>query len=187
MFVRVVSRRRKPESVRAEYPDATMVDVTSRGPQPWLRLSPFYPHGGIPVPFTPGVASASVEGIWQALKVFDRVDVDPSKLAVTTMAGLKRTVRRYGPVRGHRVGLHGPALLDYQTARRVIYLPSYRWMLEQRAADVVDELRGLADDGGLVLLDYTTNGDIADVSAPLSHAALVARYLTDHWPSAADA
>ncbi|WP_415366830.1 DUF6939 family protein [Saccharothrix sp. BKS2] len=24
-------------------------------PEPWVRLSPSYPHGGIPVPFTPGV------------------------------------------------------------------------------------------------------------------------------------
>jgi hypothetical protein len=65
-----------------------LIDVTSRGSEPWVRLSPFYPHGGIPVPFTPGVVSASVEGIWQALKVFERTDVDRRKLDVTTMTGL---------------------------------------------------------------------------------------------------
>lgn len=180
--VEVASRRRRAASISAAFPDAVVVDVTSRGPQPWVRLSPFYPHGGIPVPFTPGVSSASVEGIWQALKVFEHADVDPAKLTVTTMAGLKRTVRRLGAVRGHREGLHGTRLLDYLTARREIYLPSYRWVLEHRTADLVDELRRLGHDRRLVLLDYTTNGDVTDLSRPLSHAALIARYLTDEWP-----
>jgi hypothetical protein len=130
------------------------------------------------------VVSASVEGVWQALKVFDRSDVDPTKLAVTTMTGLKRTVRRHGPVRGHRAGLHGQTLLDYQSARRQIYLPSYRWMLEHGVPDLVDELGRLAVAQGVVLLDYTTSGDPADPSSPLSHAALIARYLIDQWPSA---
>ncbi|MEV0899558.1 hypothetical protein [Actinoplanes sp. NPDC049802] len=148
-----------------------------------MRLSPFYPHGGIPVPLTPGAVSASVEGIWQALKVFETADVDPGKLAVTSMRGIKRTVRRYGPVRGHRAGLTGPDLLDYSTARRRIYLPAYRWVLENRVPDLVDRLRGLAATDGIVLLDYTTNGDPGDTSSPLSHAALLARYLTGRWPA----
>jgi len=181
MRVHVASRRRRPESVRAAHPGATVVDVTSRGPEPWVRLSPFFPHGGIPVPFTPNVTAASVEGVWQALKVFESADVDPAKLAVTTMTGIKRTVRRFGPVRGHRDGLHGTTLLDYPVARRLIYLPSYRWVLEHRVPDLVERLRGMAD-AGLVLLDYTTNGDPADTSSPLSHAALLARYLTGDWP-----
>jgi hypothetical protein len=33
----------------------------------------------------------------------------------------------------------------------------------------------------LVLLDHTTNGDVADLATPLSHAALVARHLTGEW------
>jgi hypothetical protein len=30
-------------------------------------------------------------------------------------------------------------------------------------------------------LDYTTNGDVADLATPLSHAALVAQHLTGQW------
>lgn len=177
MRIEVVNRRRKPDSIAAAFPGAVVIDVTSRGPQPWVRLSPFYPHGGIPVPFAPDVESASVEGIWQALKVFEEDDVDPSKLTITTMTGLKRTVRRFGPVRGHRAGLHGTDLLDYRTARERIYLPAYHWVLEHRTADLIAELRALAEDRGVVLLDYTTNGDLDDLSTPLSHAALIVRYL----------
>ena len=176
-MVEVASKRR-----RSAFPDdAVVVDVTSRGPEPWVRLSPFYPHGGIPVPLSPGEVGASVEGIWQALKVFADADVDVSKLAVTKMAGLKRTVRKFGPVLGHRDGLRGNELLDYETARRRIYLPAYRWMLDNRAADVVQQLRELGAGRRLVLLDYTTNGDVADLATPLSHAALVARHLAGEW------
>ncbi len=186
MFVQVASRRRKLESINKEFPGSVVLDVTSRAPEPWVQLSPFYPHGGIPVPFTPRLTGASVEGIWQALKVFDRADVDPAKLTVTTMTGLKRTVRRFGPVRGHRAGLHGETLLDYRTARRDIYLPSYRWMLEHRAAHLITDLRRLAEHR-LVLLDYTVNGNIDDESSPLSHAALIAQYLTGRRSSPSEA
>jgi hypothetical protein len=93
------------------------------------------------------------------------------------MTGLKRTVRRFGPVRGHRAGLHGSDLLDYRTARERIYLPAYHWVLEHRAADLVARLRAYAQDDGVVLLDYTTNGDLDDLRTPLSHAALIARHI----------
>ncbi len=183
MVVHVASRRRGQASLAAAYPGATVLDVTSRGPQPWVRLSPFYPHGGIPVPFSQDTVGQSVEGIWQALKVFDTADVDTTKLTATGMTGLKRTVRRFGTVRGHRRGLTGDTLLDYETARRQIYLPVYRWVLEHRAAEEVEALRELATTGDLVLLDYTTNGDVTDLATPLSHAALVRRYLLSDWPT----
>jgi hypothetical protein len=182
MAVHVASRRRSAAALATAHPGAVLIDVTSRAPEPWVRLSPFYPHGGIPVPFSPGATSQSVEGIWQALKVFDDADVDPAKLRVETMKGLKRTVRRYGPVRGHRAGLGDGPLLPYETARRRIYLPSYRWVLEHRTADLIIELRRLNDDGDVVLLDYTTNGDVSDTSTPLSHAALIGLHVEDNWP-----
>jgi hypothetical protein len=181
--ITLASRRRARTSVEAAHPGATILDVTSKAPEPWVRFSPFYPHGGIPVPYTPGTTAASVEGIWQALKVFENADVDPAKLGVTSMKGLKRTVRANGPVLGHRRGLHGSELLPYAEARRSIYLPAYRWVLENRVAGLVDELRELAGKpGGVVLLDYTTNDDVADESTPLSHAGLLRRWVVDDWP-----
>jgi hypothetical protein len=178
MPIEVASKRRK-----VTRPDAVVVDVTSRGPEPWVRFSPFYPHGEIPVPMSPGVTSQSVEGVWQALKVFESSDVDPSKLSVTSMKGLKRTVRRFGQVRGHRAGLTGDQLLDYRTARYEIYLPTYRWVLEHRLQAEVERLRELAVSSDVVLLDYTTNGDVDDLSTPLSHAALIADHLSGLTPN----
>ena len=170
MALHVASRRRT--TLHRDFPDALVLDVTSRGPDPWVRLSPFYPHGGIPVPGHPDRTAQSVEGVWQALKVFAAEDEDYSKLAITTMKGIKRTVRRLGPPLGHRLNGH---LLGYEQARRSIYLPTYRWMLDHRATDLVAELRELNAERTVVLLDYTTNGDVADLTRPLSHAALIAQ------------
>ena len=55
-------------NILKEFPNAEFFDVTSKGE--YKTLSPFYPHGGIPVPFSGSVISQSVEGILQGLKVF---------------------------------------------------------------------------------------------------------------------
>lgn len=184
MPIHVASRRRSAASLAAAFPAARIIDVTSKGPQPWVRMSPFYPHGGIPVPLSGHAVAQSVEGIWQGLKVFGDHDVDIRTLQVVSMTGLKRTVRRYGPVLGHRAGLDGDHLLPYEQARRRIFLPAYRWVLEHRVADLVDELRTAAQAGEVVLLDYTVNGDITDTGSALSHAALIGPYIQDRWPAA---
>ncbi|HEX7737506.1 MAG TPA: hypothetical protein VF458_21840 [Ktedonobacteraceae bacterium] len=176
------NRRANLERVERQYPGAAVFDVTSRGPQPWVRFSPFYPHGNIPVPFSPGRVSASVEGIWQGLKVFDRGDVDLARFAVTTMKNLKRSTRTYGNVLGHRQGVDGELLLTYAEARRSIYLPTYHWVLEHCLQDLLAELRERATEQAVVLLDYETNCDLNDLSRPLSHAGLVKRYLEGQWP-----
>lgn len=65
----IESKRKKIENIRKKYPDAIIADVTSQARDGLVRLSPFYPHGGIPVPFSEGYTAACVEGIWQGLKV----------------------------------------------------------------------------------------------------------------------
>ena len=166
--------------------EALILDVTSRGPRPWVRVSPFYPHGSIPVPFSPGVFGASVEGIWQGLKVFEHADVDRATLAITSMHSIKRSARTYGHVLGHRAGITGDRLLSYAQARRQIYLPSYKWVLEHCLGDEIERIRGMAADHTVVLLDYETNADVDDLSRPLSHASLIKRYLDSTWPISND-
>lgn len=48
MPLHVASRRRT--TLHRDFADALILDVTSRAPEPWRRLSPFYPYGDIPVP-----------------------------------------------------------------------------------------------------------------------------------------
>lgn len=183
MALILANRRSKTANLRKRYgAEISIVDVTSKGDLPWVRFSPFWPHGEIPVPFSAGVVATCVEGIWQALKVFESEDVDPSKLQITNMRGLKRTVRRLGKVRGHRRGLQGLELLPYREARESIYLPIYKWTLENCMQTELTQLRDLAGEHTVVLLDYTINGNLDDLRTPLSHAALIKKYLEDDWP-----
>ena len=46
MALTVALRRQLP--TLTEQVDVVVHDLTSRGPEPWVRLSPFFPHGGIP-------------------------------------------------------------------------------------------------------------------------------------------
>ncbi|MCA9491772.1 MAG: hypothetical protein KC621_17695 [Myxococcales bacterium] len=171
-----------PAQLEKRHPGALILDVTSKGPEPWRRLSPFFPHGGLPIPFGGGRTAASVEGIWQGLKVFEGADVDEATFDNDRMVGLKRTVRRFGPCLGHREGPTGERLLGYREARWSIYLPVYRQVLEHACAPQIAQLRSLAAERDLVLLDYTTNGDPDRLEQPLSHAALVAAFVEERWP-----
>jgi len=45
----VASHRSSLDSLRRRWGDGPILDLTSRGSEPWVRFSPFYPHGGIPV------------------------------------------------------------------------------------------------------------------------------------------
>ena len=173
----IESKRKKPETILKKYPDAILADVTSSAKDGLVKLSPFYPHGGIPVPFSEGYTATCVEAIWQGLKVFEGCDVDISLFSNDTMKGLKRTVRRFGKPLGHRKGVHGTELLGYIEARKQIYIPTYRWVLENKVAYIIERLRAASDSGKtIVILDYDTNSDIEDATKPLSHASLIKAY-----------
>lgn len=178
----VESRRKKSETILKKHPDAMLIDATSKATDEWVRLSPFYPHGGIPVPFSDGFKASCVEAIWQGLKVFELYDVDTTLFTNNTMKGLKRTVRKYGKPRGHRKGVHGTELLGYIDARKQIYLPAYHWVLENKVQDLINKLRIMSQSRTIVLLDYETNADVDDPRKPLSHASLVKAYVEGNYP-----
>ena len=177
----IESKRKSLESLKAQYPDAMIIDVTSHAQDEFVKFSPFYPNGGIPVPFTDDIA-VSVEGIWQGLKVFEDADVDTSFFSKRDMKNLKRTVRKYGPCLGHRKGVHGEELLGYLTARKLIYLPCYKWVLENKLQKLVTAIRVISKNKPVVLLDYNTNQDVWNPKSPLSHASLIKAYIEENYP-----
>lgn len=181
-MVVIESKRRKRENILKKYPNAIIADVTSQATDGLVRLSPFYPHGGIPVPFSEGYTAMCVEAIWQGLKVFESADVDVNMFANDTMKNIKRTVRRFGKPLGHRKGVKGTELLGYIEARKQIYLPAYKWVLENKVANIIERLREASKTKTIVLLDYTTNCDIDDPKTPLSHAFLIKAYAEGLYP-----
>lgn len=179
----VESKRKKPATILKKYPDAILADVTSGAKDGLVKLSPFYPHGGIPVPFSEGYTATCVEAIWQGLKVFEGADVDTSLFQNDTMKGLKRTVRRFGNPLGHRRGVNGTELLGYIEARKQIYIPTYRWVLENKVANIIERLKAANEEGKtIVLLDYDTNADVENAKKPLSHASLIKAYVEGIYP-----
>lgn len=181
----VANRRRGLHRLTLAYPGHIFCDVTKNSDdEDFVRLSPFYPHSGIPVPFA-HCAAESVEGLWQGLKVFRRIDgtiedIDTGCLNNRTQKGIKRTLRAKGRSQclGHRC-IDSGTLLDYVAARRLIYVPAYRFMLEHRAQRAIDKLVTIRKRSPIVLLDYSTNVDIDNIRTPLSHAGLVRDYMAE--------
>lgn len=185
-MIYVENKKRKLERIQADYPQADILDITSKAEKKYAQLlSPFYPHMNIPIPFSPGYTSASVEGIWQGLKVFEQCGIDMDSFRNDTMIGLKRTVRKYGKPLGHQKGINSTELLNYFDARMQIYLPSYKWMLENvpSVKSVICKIKERSKDHDIVFLDYNTNIDFRDTSSPLSHAGLLKLYIENKYPS----
>lgn len=178
----IETKRKKPENILKKYPGAILADVTSKATDGLVKLSPFYPHGGIPVPFSEGYTATCVEAIWQGLKVFEHSDVDTSLFFNNTMKGIKRTVRKYGKPLGHRKGVHGTELLGYIEARKQIYIPTYKWVLENKVQDIIERLREASKTKTIIMLDYDTNADVENPRKPLSHASLIKAYVEGIYP-----
>lgn len=47
MMILIDSKRKKYENISKQHPDAIIADVTSHAQDDLIKLSPFYPHGGI--------------------------------------------------------------------------------------------------------------------------------------------
>lgn len=180
---------KEPPCIEELYPDAVIIDVTSKSADEFIRLSPFYPHGGIPVPFSPKWEASCVEAVWQGLKVFEKAGVDTALFRNRTMKNLKRNSNKknkhkYGALLGHCKGVNGRSdrLLDYNDARMQIYVPTYLWMLKNKGKPQVDKIRRMSKKKDVVLLDYNTNPNIYDTRRPLSHAALIKAYIEGNYP-----
>jgi len=148
----------------------------------YVKLSPFFPVGGVPLP--PDVVcgrkdSESVEGLWQGLKLIGG-ETDFRKFGVKTMKNLKRPARDE-TVGGHFVGKDKQPL-DYLAARREIYVPAYLLHLE-KTRDVVETLRAEATQHKVALVDYT-DAEWDDLRKPLSHACVLRHVLLGRDPLA---
>lgn len=180
--VLIESKKKKIETLISKYSNFEIIDITSKSQNPWIKFSPFYPLGNIPIPFSENKFSKSVEGIWQGLKVFENFDIDTSKFDIQNMKNIKRTVRKYGKIKGHRKGMNGIEILNYSDSKKMIYLPSYKWALDNKLKNEIKELKKILIHKPILLLDYETSEDIFSLK-PISHAFLVKLYLEDNYPN----
>ncbi len=148
-----------------------VLDVSSRAPLPFRYLSPFYPHGHIPVRGMAGTTADSVEGVWQGPKLIQGA-IDP-----TYFHG--RCKKRRGKPTGH---LYGTRVLTYQQARHLIYVSLYPWMVYHapHARDTALQLLREGRHQDIFLHDVDTNGDIEDLTRPLAHAAVLVHILNEN-------
>lgn len=72
IMILIYCKRKKHENILKEHPYAIIADVTSYAKDSLIKSSPFYPHGGIPVPFNDGVTATCVEAICDAFKLLVR-------------------------------------------------------------------------------------------------------------------
>lgn len=182
----IANKKQKIDNIKKKYPFATILDITSTSEYGGLRiLSPFYPHGNIPIPGMPGRTASCVEAVWQGLKVFESCGVDYSTFDNNSMKNLKRTVRKFGKPLGHQ---YGGTLLNYEDARWIIYLPTYLYVLENipSVQNTLERIKDKLDECDIVFLDYNTNYNLIDYSKPLSHAGLVKLYLEGRYPTLSD-
>ena len=158
-----------PFRLRDQLPTAaTVYDVSSNADHPFCTLSPFWPHGGIPVPGMIRTTSDSVEGIWQGLKLID------GKIAPRYFSGQGH--KRGGKPRGHQFG---DKLLKIVEAREKIYRVSYEWMLNHKAdPELIDRFLSQAFAGvPQYFHDVSNNGNIGDPDEGWAHAAVLVQYL----------
>jgi hypothetical protein len=177
----IESVKKSKNRLNKKYPNSKFIDITSKAVDIFVKFSPFFPHHDIPIPNSPNIYSETVEGVWQGLKVFRHNDIDISKFYITNMKGIKRLTKYFGQPIGHRNGINGE-VIDYISARKLIYIPTYKWVLDNKLIDEISILLNLAINYDIVLLDFETNCDIENISKPLSHAFIVKQYLEELNP-----
>lgn len=172
-MIKIFSKKKHRETILRDYPDAIIVDTTSKAQDEFIKFSPFYPHGNIPVPMMDEV-SESLEGVWQGLKVFEKEGIDKKKFKIKDMKGFKRPVcAKRGNILGHK---YGDKLIGYIEAHQKIFIPCYSYVLEHYCVEEMKKLKELSMQGTLVLLDYDTH-DVYDETQPVSHSAIIKHYL----------
>jgi hypothetical protein len=140
---------------------------------------PFYHSPDLSVP-VPGqkMAAQSVESIWQGLKIVD----GQTDYSMFTRHPSKR------PPEATRIGSdyvysnscfqYGSTVIDLLSARFLIYLPSYLYLLEQFASlELLSAIFESLKKGDTVLFyDWDSNHDICDVRTSFSHSAILAAW-----------
>ena len=133
------------------------------------EFSPFTQYGKIPVPGFNDY-SDSVEGIWQGLKIIK------GKIDASYFRGKGR--KRYGRPSGH---LYNGKKTDYFSARKSIYVPAYKFMIEERVPkESLEKIIAAAKSGvKQYFFDVDTNPNINCLKSPVAHSAILVEIINE--------
>lgn len=149
---------------KEDYSESLIVNLTTIEPSNKFRkLSPYYPHGDILIPYTPNKPLKSVNDVWQKLCV--RHDNSDGEIK-------------------YRKGLYTNEYLTYVQARQKILIPLYCWMLENKAFEIIEYLRECLFKYGanIVIIDKSVNCEIENPNEPLSFGFLLKAYIEGVYP-----
>lgn len=121
-----------------------------------------------------GLCAVSVECLWQGTKLFQECGLPDEK----TLSGDWRRGKAKKPV-GAYTGIGNPILKTPGEARRKIYIPAFKNLIEHWMKDSVVQdwvLKARDHDGPVFLRDHDTGRGI-DRNGPMSHAWVLASYL----------
>lgn len=189
----IANRKTKPESLHKEFGNVPIFDVTFAGRDPiFSTLSPMYPHGNLPVPYSERKLTANcLEAIWQGFKVFEHegARIDAEFLSKSGDSGIKRpSTAKRGKILGHQQGIYQDRpLLSIIEARSFIYAPVYKWQLDNNCQAAIDALNDAWAKSDIVLLEAGNERDIRDIFTPMPHSALLRLYLMGCYPECGDA
>lgn len=145
-------------SNKFKYSNSLVVDLTTRDKTDiFAKLSPYYPHGNIPIPNTPNKVFHSINEVWQKLCVKD-CESDPKRLKI-------------------KKGLYLNEYWTYTEARKKILIPLYSWMLENNAWNIINDLRELSKCETITIIDNSINCNIDNIHEPFSCAFLLKAYI----------
>lgn len=149
----------------------------------WFNPFNMLASSEIPVPGT-GRWARSVESVWQGLKLVD----GKTEFAMFDSVPRKRPSdedRRRDPHYDYSAStfLFGTDVVDLVTARYLIYIPTYLYLLEHIVPDeLVETIAACMTEGRTVLFfDWDSNFDIEDASSSFSHSALLAAWFGGTW------
>ena len=167
--------------IKHKSPNAILIDFKNNNGI-IRRLNPYFPYKDIPVPNSGNFVAESIGAIWHGLKVFEKRDID-RKLMMNYLTNKNMCSQKYYvQYLGHRYGVNGLDLLSITDARRRILIPTYKWMLDYKAQDIIQELRKINEQHDIVFLEYFANSSIQDYSNSISYVSLIKAYVEGSFP-----
>lgn len=190
---RIVIESRKTtsdEELRQMYgEDALIAHISTDNTAHFRALHPTFPHGKIPIPGADATAehrhAASVEGLYEGMKVFSNATISYASMENTDMRNIKRyQSASKGQFQGYKEALNSNVLLNELQARQKLYLPAYKFVLDGAAHSYLEPLMdALAQGKKVVLVDSKKQQHkISDEQHPISYALLIALYLKNEYP-----